>query len=348
MKQGIFIIFSFTLFVACSKSDYKAPNMMKPAANAQDSGNHPFNILTVAGGNGAGAGADQLYLPVDVAVDDSGNVYVADAGNNRIQKWGPGAKSGITVAGGNGIGSAANQLNQPIRVVVDGNGYIYISDAGNSRIQKWAPGAEEGVTILDGHQPIGGGKIQSASNQFAYPSGLVIDKNDNIFLTDYGNNRIQKWTTDASFGITVAGDSTGFAGSDENKLYGPGGIALDSNGQLFVADILNNRIQKWVTGSPTGATVAGSSIGDSGTGDKQLNRPYAVFIDRKGNLFVADGNNNRIQKWTAGDSTGRTVAGGGDPGSAPGQLNTPTGVFVDNNGRIFIADRNNNRIQEWR
>ena len=79
--------------------------------------------------------------PVAVYVDGSGNVYVADYDNNRIQKWTPGATNGITVAGGNGAGSGADQLNLPNSVYVDGSGNVYVTDEQNHRVQKWAPGA---------------------------------------------------------------------------------------------------------------------------------------------------------------------------------------------------------------
>src|ERR1700681_2896486 len=115
--------------------------------------------ITVAGGNGRGSGANQLY-PDGLFVDSVGNIYVVDVDNARIQKWAPGAPGGITVAGGNGTGSAANQLNFPIGLHVDRGGNMYIADASNDRIQKWAPGAISGVTVA------GGNGRGSVSNHF--------------------------------------------------------------------------------------------------------------------------------------------------------------------------------------
>ena len=93
-------------------------------------------VTTVAGGNGQGSAANQLYSPPGVAVDASGNVFIADRNNHRIQKWAPGATTGTTVAGGNGQGSAANQLSRPYGVAVDASGNVFIGDYGNHRIQK--------------------------------------------------------------------------------------------------------------------------------------------------------------------------------------------------------------------
>ena len=105
---------------------------------------------TVAGGNEQGGNANQLNNPCGVYVDGSGNVYVADYNNHRIQRWAPGATSGITVAGGNGPGGNANQLVYPTGVYMDGSGNVYVADNYNHRIQRWAPGATSGTTVAGG------------------------------------------------------------------------------------------------------------------------------------------------------------------------------------------------------
>ncbi len=107
---------------------------------------------TVAGGNGYGGNANQLTGPWGVSIDGSGNVYVADQVNNRIQRWAPGADTGITVAGGKGSGVNANQLSRPTGVYVDGFGNVYVSDRDNHRIQRWAPGADTGSTVAGGNR----------------------------------------------------------------------------------------------------------------------------------------------------------------------------------------------------
>ena len=116
--------------------------------------------MTVAGGHGQGAAANQLYNPYEVAVDASQNVYVADTFNHRVQRWAPGATSGVTVAGGNGQGPAANQLDYPGGVALDSAGDLYVLDSDNNRVQEWAPGATSGVTVAGGN---GGG---SGEDQF--------------------------------------------------------------------------------------------------------------------------------------------------------------------------------------
>ena len=246
----------------------------------------------------------------------------------------------INVAGGNGSGSAANQLNSPIGVYVDSNGNIFVADASNHRIQKWAAGATQGITMA------GGNGFGLAANQLNGPTGVYVDSNGNIFVADASNHRIQKWTPGATQGITVAGENGyGSSGSAADQLSNPTGVYVDSNGNIFVADTWNHRIQKWALGATQGITVAGGN--GQGSAGNQLSFPTGVYVDSNGNIFIADRYNNRIQKWAAGATQGITMAGGNGFGLAANQLNGPTGVYVDSNGNIFVVDAGNNRIQKW-
>jgi gliding motility-associated-like protein len=291
---------------------------------------------TVAGGNGSGSASNQFNI-VDVAIDLSGNIYVADALNHRIQKWAPGANSGITVAGGNGQGFAANQLNNVNGVAVDKFGNVYIGDCDNNRVQKWAPGSLFGTTVA------GGNGAGFSLNQLEGPSGLAIDSDGNIYIADFHNNRIQKWAPGANSGITVAGGNG--AGSASNQLDGPLSVAVDATGNIYVADNRNNRVQKWAPGAISGITVAGGN--DVGPAANQLNGPCLVAIDAAGNIYIADANNHRIQKWAPGANSGITVAGGNGSGTALNQIDTPLGVTFDADRNIYVADAGNHRVQKW-
>ena len=284
---------------------------------------------TVAGGNGNGSNANQLAQPSGIAIDANRNIYIADKNNNRIQKWAPGATTGTTVAGGNGSGNAANQLKDPVGVAVDASGNIYICDNGNNRIQKWAPGATTGTTVAGGN---GNG---NAANQLDQPVAICLDASNNIYIADYNNDRIQKWASGATTGTTVS-----------SGLSEPRGVFVSADGYLYVADAGNSRIVRFASGSTTGTTVAGSAS-NNGSAANQLDKPYNMYVDALGNIYIADYNNNRIQKWESGASTGSTVAAGNGSGSGTNQVNGPVGITQDTSGNLYVVDLSNRRVQKY-
>jgi gliding motility-associated-like protein len=294
------------------------------------------SILTVAGGNGYGSADNQIGSITGVTVDNSGNVYLVDLQWNRVQKWAPGATSGVTVAGGNGQGSAANQFNQPTGLFLDANGNLYVSDCYNYRIQKFAPGATSGVTVAGGNGP------GSAANQLNVSEGIFVDPNGNIYIADDLNHRIQKWAPGASSGVTVAGGNG--PGNAANQLYDPPDVFVDAGGNVYVADLMNNRVQKWAPGATSGVTVAGGN--GYGQALNQVDQPVSVFVDAAGNLFVGDGD-NRVMEWAPGATSGVLVAGGDAPSSSMDRFNGIASIWVDAAGDIYVGDYGNTRVQEW-
>ncbi len=158
--------------------------------------------------------------------------------------------------------------------------------------------------------------------------------------TSYGAE--QTFTTPDG-GITVAGGN-GF-GSNANQLIRPNGIFVAKNGDVYVVDTDNHRVQKWTEGSSTGVTVAGGNSG--GPLPNQLYFPTGIFVDEDNTLYIVDTGNNRVQKWTQWANSGITVAGGFGQGSGANQFNVPNGIFLDSNDNLFIADAGNDRIQRW-
>jgi sugar lactone lactonase YvrE len=259
------------------------------------------NGVTVAGGNGIGSAANQLNSPNWVYLDASGNIYVADAGNNRIQKFPPNSTSatnGTTVAGGNGAGAAANQLSYPVSVCVSAGGTLYVADQGNQRIQKFPAGS---TSATNGTTAAGGNGYGSAANQFADIAGICMDGAGNLYVSDINNHRIQKFpagSTSATSATTVAGGNG--QGSNANQLRQPVAVYVDASGAVYVADIGNSRIQKF----PAGGTSASSAVtvaGGNGNGSaaNQFSGTEAVFLDASHNIYVSDIFNQRIQKWSA-------------------------------------------------
>ncbi|CAF5004042.1 unnamed protein product [Rotaria sp. Silwood1] len=143
------------------------------------------NGIIVAGGNGEGAGLNQLNWPTYIFVDQQQTVYVSDNKNHRVMKWNKGAKEGIVVAGGQGEGKALTQLSYPYGLFVDTLGTIYVANSENHRVMRWPKGAKQGTVI------VGGNDKGAGANQFNCPYGLSFDRHGNLYVVDTGNNRVQ-------------------------------------------------------------------------------------------------------------------------------------------------------------
>ncbi len=326
-------------------------------------------ISRVAGGeigDGGPAVEARLSSPQGVAVDGSGNLYIAEGFNQRIRKVDPAgvistvAGDGTYGYGGDGGPAAQAQLWDPRGLAVDAAGNLYIADRSNDRIRKVDPAGVISTVAGDGAFGYGGDGGPAAQAQLRSPQGVAVDAAGNLYIADTGNNRIRK-VDPAGVISTVAGDGARGYGGDGGpatlaQLYSPGSVAVDAAGNLYIADGLNQRIRKV---DPAGviSTVAGDGArgygGDGGPATQaQLQLPYGVAVDAAGNLYIADRSNQRIRKV---DPAGviSTVAGdgaygyGGDGGpAAQAQLAFPEDVAVDAAGNLYIADRNNHRIRK--
>jgi sugar lactone lactonase YvrE len=271
-----------------------------------------------------------------------------------------------TVAGNGGAGyledrvvATSTQINNPFDIVFDDKGNMYIADTNNSRIRKVDASGEITTVAGNGIRGFYGNNVPATTAQLANPTGSLVDASGNLYFADQNNNVIRKVDISGDI-ITVAGNGGSFFSGDGGDargatLYSPSGVALDGNGNLYIADLYNNRIRK-VDTSGTISTVAGNgNSGYSGDGDAataaQLNRPIRVAVDSGGNLYIADSGNNRIRMVNTSGIIS-TVAGNGsagysgDGGSATlAQLNGPSGMTVDGKGNLYIADTGNNRIR---
>jgi uncharacterized protein (TIGR03437 family) len=275
------------------------------------------------------------------------------------------AGTGSTGFSGDGSSAASAQLAAPFVIALDSSGALYIADQLNNRIRKVSGGAintvaGSGVNAYSGD----GGAALKAS--FSHPQGVAVDSSGNIYIADTNNYVVRKVGSNGNIS-TIAGQQSGGIGSGFGGDGGPGtsaflshpvGMAFDAAGNLYIADTSNDAIRMLTPGG-TISTVAGSGTSNPGfSGDgglaigAKLNNPDAVALDRAGNLYIADGGNNRIRMVTAATGIITTVAGGAVPGFAgdggpatSARLNTPRGVAVDSAGNIYIADTFNNRIR---
>lgn len=268
---------------------------------------HASNItpITVAGGNGYGNASNQADYPYSVALDATENLYTVNTNFHSVEKWNTLTNTKTVVAGGNGYGNAANQLNQPRGIFVDNSNNIYVADGENHRIVKWALNGTSGTVVA------GGNGAWNNADQLNYPSAVFVDAANNIYIADEFNNRIQKWAPNATSGVTVAGNfHFGSPVINNIELNHPAGVFVKPNGDIYVADMFNNRVQKFAAGSSIATTVAGQADGSAGNDACHLHFPHALYVDANDNVFVADGYNNRVQKWAPNATSGITVAGG--------------------------------------
>ena len=342
---------------------------------ASDSANNivvwitPNGVLTVVAGNGkAGFSGDggpatsaSLSFPSGVAIDSDGNLYIADENNSRIRKVSSGTimtVAGNGKAGFSGDGGAATSasLCGPSGVAIDSAGILYIADTCNNRIRRISGGT---ITTVAGNGNAGfsGDGVPATSSSLKGPSGVSLDSAGDLYIADEKNSRIRKVSSGTI--TTVAGNGSDVIDNDGDgpaasvTLYLPWRVAVDSFGNLYIAEVGSGRIRKVSSGTIT--TVAGKGQGFSGDGgpatSASLFHPYGVAVDSAGNVYIADTYNYRIRKVSGGTIT--TVAGNGgfrfsgDGGPATSaSFNLPQGMAVDSAGNLYIADTYNNRIRK--
>jgi sugar lactone lactonase YvrE len=300
-------------------------------------------IATIAGGgtpcwsppgcgDGGGATDANLSFPEGVAVGPDGSVYIADTGNNEVRKVSPSGK--ITRFAGNGSecsqppacgdgGPATNaQLSAPAAVAVDRSGVVYIVDTGNSELRKVSAAGTisriAGTGVFCSSAPSCGDGGTATSAQLNYPGGIAIDRAGNLFIADGGDNEVRKVSTTGTIG-RVAGTGKACAsppacgdGADaaSAQLNGPDGVAVASDGTLYIADAADNELRR-VTPAGKIGTVAGtgaecavpSSCGNGGSATSaQLNYPDAVAVDSSGSVYIADTYDAQL-RWLSGATT---------------------------------------------
>lgn len=231
--------------------------------------------IIVVGGNGAGSGANQLNYPYGLFFDKNGNLYIADYGNNRVQRWTPGERQVYTIY--------TPGVTSPIAVFVSPNGGLFVTEYEKHRVRKWGGGANGDVVAGNGIYGYG------ASNLY-YPRGIYVDATDNLYVADYWNDRVQRWAPGATQGVTVAGGN-GF-GMSANQTETPIAVKMDKEGNLWIAENNRSRISKWKPGAASGTTIV-NNYNDPGN-----NYGYTNFaFDADSILYVADEGKQRIQRF---------------------------------------------------
>jgi uncharacterized repeat protein (TIGR01451 family) len=279
----------------------------------------PPTFQQIWGSQGSGNG--QFNSPTGIAVDSTGNIYVADTNNHRIQQFD--SNSNFLSQWGS-QGSGDSQFDSPQGIVVDSIGHIYVADTGNHRIQKFDS---------DGQFLLKWGTAGNGDGQFSGPLGITVDITaQQVYVTD-ANHRVQKFDNSGNFL-----SKWGSLGTGSGEFDQPTGIATDAHGYVYVTDYNNNRVQKFDND--------GNFLIEWGTGgnnDGEFNNPSGIAVDSAGHVFVSDMANHRIQKF---DSDGKLLTRWDSNGNANGQFNQPMGLAVRGD-QIYIVDSGNHRVQAF-
>ncbi len=334
--------------------------------------------------NTSGSTSSGMYYPSGLALDGSGNIFISDYQNNRVMKYtgaatstnGPAAVLSVGQTSPDSYtqtGLTAISLNTPYGIAIDGTNNLYVCDSGNNRVLKYAAPAGNAPAAA---QVIGQRDMVSSTyiraNSLAGVSDSAYDRvTKRLYVADRDNRRVLWWNTPSSF--STGKDADGIIGQADfisnvpsvsaSALFLPCSVAVDSSGNLFVADANNNRVLKYnhpVTSGMNASVVIGQPDMDSntqGTSINTLNYPQCIRLDSAGNLYVADTDNRRILKFNAPLSTNMNasvVLGQVDmdtntsPSSATAQtISYPTGIEVDSVGNLYVVDNNFSRVTRY-
>jgi trimeric autotransporter adhesin len=335
------------------------------------------NLTVLAGngtvgysGDGGPATSAALNGPEGVAVDSSGNIFIADTANFVIREVVASSGTIQTVAGngkegysGDGRPATSAELDDPYGVFVDGSGNIFIADTDNSIIREVSNGTIQTVAGTPGSFGYAGDGGVATAAQLDEPQGVFVDGSGNIFIADTYNSVIREviaGTIQTIAGVNyVWNDNCNYSGDGgpaiSAQLCLPNAVFVDGSGDIFIADTQNSIIRE-VTGG-TINTVAGTpdTVGYSGDGGSatsaELNYPSTMAVDGSGTIFIADTDNYVIREVTGGNIStfagNNTLAYSGDGGLATNAaLNFPGETFVDSQGDVFIADSDSSVIRE--
>jgi DNA-binding beta-propeller fold protein YncE len=323
-----------TVSVKAPESSKKiAPNRtVSENAASSDSRNQSLlgstGYLFVKQWGSQGKGDGKFIRPRGIAVDSLRNVYVADSGNNRIQKFN---STGNFITQWGSQGNASGQFANPTGIAIDSSDNVYVADSGNNRIQKFD---NTGKFLLEwgSRGTPHGTLLGQVLGQFANPTGIAVDSSDNVFVVDTGNNRVLMYDSTGKFMVICCALDPRLG-----IMNSPTGIGVDLLENRYAVDAGNNRVLKF---SSSGDYLRSWS---NGTGFVRIINPTGIAIDTYGNIYVGDAGNNRVLKFS---SNGNFITKLGSQGRGDGQFIRPAGIAVDSSDNVYVTDYSH-RVQEF-
>jgi sugar lactone lactonase YvrE len=319
-----------------------------------------IRVVTIAGtgergfsGDGGPASASPLVRPLAVAVGPGGEIYIAEG--NRVREVTRDGRittfAGTGAAGYEGDGGAAAQaqLNMPQGLVVDSSGNVYIADTLNNRVRRVDTDGTITTVAGSGESGYAGDGKPGAGARLNLPTGLAIGFSDTLFIADTGNNVIRQLGRDGVIETVVGTGEAGYRGDPgpalSAVLHAPAGLAFDDEGNLYIADTLNQRIRRVDVSGQIGTVAGTGAPGFLGDGRPAIfaelhlaTNPLegigqGLAVDSQGDVFIADALNHRVRRL---DVAGRI--------STIARMNTPLGLAVDTEGGVYVADADDNRV----
>ena len=323
--------------------------------------------------NNGGITASSLGNSQAMLIDGGGNLYLSDGANNRVLFYPAGSTTATRVYGQGGSftssnsGVGANSLSNPQGLALDGGGNLYVADQGNNRLLFFPAGSTTATRVYG--QPSLTASAQNnggiSASSLYLPIGIALDGSGNLYVADSGNSRVMFYSAGSTTATRVYGqpgfttNSANNGGISATSLNQAEAVALDSSGDLYVADRYNNRVLLYPYNSTTATVVYGqngsfttgyANVGGVSAGS--LNNPLALILDSNGGLYVADRSNNRVLYYPFASTIATRVYGQGGSfsgsaansgGISANSLSSPSALTLDKGGNLYIADYGNNR-----
>lgn len=287
------------------------------------------NAQQVWGNNGAGDG--QFVNPRNLAVGPDGLVYVADTGNHRIQVF---DQNGQFIRKWGSQGEETGQFNEPWGLAVAGDGTVYVADTWNHRVQMFDSQGQF-LHTFGAFANVQQGDPQAETGKFWGPRDIALDAAGNVYVTDTGNKRVQKFTPEGQF-LKAWGGGGIIPGAFEE----PTGVDIDSQGNIYVADTWNRRVQKF---DPNLNPLAQWEVVDGWQSESVVNKPF-LAVDNQDRVFITDPEGYRI---IAYNSSGQVLGTWGQYGRDLASFALPLGLAFDEQNSLYVADSDNNRVMKF-